>query len=82
MLFSTATTFTFGPMKIHTLVKKHFEFLNNVFEWQLDMELPVGERVRMWYLHDGAPPHFARLVAGLLNNHFPNQWVNRNGPVA
>ena len=46
------------------------------------MEVPIGEQVRMWYLHDGTPPHFARLVTEWLNNHFSNQWVGRNDPVA
>ena len=44
--------------------------------------MPVGERVRMWYLHDGTPPHFVRPVTEWLNNHFPDQWVGANGPVA
>ena len=25
-------------------------------------EVPLGEQVRMWNLHDGTPPHFARPV--------------------
>ena len=41
------------------------------------VEVPHGERVRMWYLHDGAPQHFARPITELLNNHFPNQCVGR-----
>ena len=36
----------------------YFELLNNVLEEQLDAEVPVGQRVRMWYFHDGAPLHF------------------------
>ena len=41
------------------------------------VEVPHGERVRMWYLHDGALPHFARPITEWLNNHFPNQCVGR-----
>ena len=29
-------------------VAQHLEILNNVLEEQLDVEVPVGERVRMW----------------------------------
>ena len=61
---------------------QYLDFLNNVVEGQLDVEVPLGERVRMWYLHDGAPPHFARPVTEWLNTHFPDQYVGRNGPVA
>ena len=38
---------------------QYLEFLNNVLEEYLDVEVPVGEQVRMWYWHDGVPPHFA-----------------------
>ena len=60
---------------------QYLEFSNNVLEKQLDVQVALGQRVRMWYLHDGAPPHFARPITEWLNNHFPNQWVGRNGPV-
>ena len=56
--------------------------LNNMLEEQLDVEVPLGERVAIWYLHDGAPPHFARPVTKWLNNHFPSQLVGGNGPIA
>ena len=59
----------------------YLEFLNNVLEEHLDVKVPLGERVLMWYLNDGAPPHFDRPVTEWLNNHFPNHWVGRNGPV-
>ena len=48
----------------------------------LYVEVPLGERVRMWYLHDEASPHFGRPVTEWLNNHFPNQWTDRKGVVA
>ncbi|KAJ8942137.1 hypothetical protein NQ318_021645 [Aromia moschata] len=35
----------------------------------------------MWYLHDGAPPHFARQVRDFLNVECPNRWIGRNGPI-
>ena len=43
-----------------------------VLEEQLDVEVSLGEQVRMWYLHDGTPPHFDRPVTEWLNNHFSN----------
>ena len=66
----------------NTLNASYLEFFNNVLEGQVDVEVPLDERVRIRYLHDGAPPHFARPVTKWLNNHFPNQCVGRSGPVA
>jgi hypothetical protein len=34
----------------------------------------------MWYMHDGAPAHFSRVVRGVLNNVYHVQWVGRGGP--
>ena len=52
----------------------YLEFLNNVLDEQMDVEVLLGEWVYMWHLHDGPPSHFARPLSGWLNNHFPNQW--------
>ena len=48
----------------------------------MELEVLLGERVRMWYLHDEAPPHFATPVTEQLNNHFPNHCIGRNGLVS
>uniref|UniRef100_A0A1Y1L7H2 Tc1-like transposase DDE domain-containing protein n=1 Tax=Photinus pyralis TaxID=7054 RepID=A0A1Y1L7H2_PHOPY len=45
-------------------------------------ELPLQLRQRLWYQHDGAPPHFNRAVIDHLNATFPNRWIGRGGPVA
>jgi hypothetical protein len=31
----------------------------------------------MYFQHDGASPHFTRLVMQHLNNIFPNPWIDR-----
>ena len=49
---------------------QYLEFLNNVLEEERDVEVPLGERVRMWYLNDA---YFAKPVTEWLNNHFPNR---------
>jgi hypothetical protein len=41
-------------------------------------QLPVG----MWFMHDGATPHFSRITLQYLNDHFPRKWIECNGPVA
>ena len=42
---------------------QYLEFLNNGFEEELDVKVHLGERVRMWYLDNGVPPHFARPIS-------------------
>ena len=32
------------------------------------------------FMHDGAPPHFARPVREWLDQHFPQHWIGRQGP--
>ena len=33
------------------------------------------------YQQDGAPPHFSRTARSLLDEHLPNRWIGRQGPV-
>lgn len=35
----------------------------------------------VWYQHDGAPCHSARIVSEYLNNTFPGRWIGRTGPI-
>lgn len=53
------------------------QHLNNLLE-----EVPLQIRGQMWYMHDGAPPHFHGLVRQYLSNAFGNQWIGRGGPVS
>lgn len=32
---------------------------------------------RMYFMHDGVPPHLARNVRQFLNDHFPHWWIDR-----
>lgn len=43
--------------------------------------VPLAVRQRLWFQHDGAPPHFALNVRQYLNNVFPNCWIGRGGPI-
>jgi len=45
-------------------------------------DVPLQLRVGMWFMHDGAAPHFSRIARQYLNDHFPGKWIGRNGPVA
>jgi hypothetical protein len=35
----------------------------------------------MWFMHDGAPPHFISTVTQHLNQTFGKQWIRHGGPV-
>ncbi|KAL1488367.1 hypothetical protein ABEB36_014844 [Hypothenemus hampei] len=61
--------------------RTYLQFLNNEL-YDLLEDVPLEIRRNMWYLHDGAPCHYARIVREWLNEHFPRQWIGRNGPVA
>ena len=45
-------------------------------------EVPVDIRLRVRFMHDGAPPHFSRVARQFLNRHFANKWIDRGGPIA
>jgi len=33
------------------------------------------------FQHDGAPAHFQRQVRNILDAHFPERWIGRDGPI-
>ena len=45
-------------------------------------DVPMQLRVGMWFMHEGASPHFSRIARQYPNDHFPGKWNERNGPVA
>ena len=45
-------------------------------------EVPVDIRLRMQFMHDGAPPYFSRVARQFLNQHFANKWIGRGDPIA
>lgn len=42
--------------------------------------VPLRTRALMWFMHDGAPPHFAAVVRNYLDQQYPNRWIGRGGP--
>ena len=85
ILFSTATTLTFSPMKTTSTRSTRSTTSTTVFhkcvgqyhKWLLSCTLCFTKQTKRGI----APPHFARSVTDWLNNHFPNQWVGRNESV-
>nr|CAH7751240.1 unnamed protein product [Callosobruchus chinensis] len=60
-------------------VEQYQRFLVHVLPELLE-EVPLRERCRMWYTHDGAPAHFSLVACQVLNENYPNRWTGRGGP--
>ena len=57
------------------------KFLRNELPGLLE-DIPLKVRSQMYFQHDGAPPHYSRLVREYLHVSFPSRWLGRLGPVA
>lgn len=58
----------------------YLQFLQNDLNNLLD-DVPYQDRVQMWFMHDGAPPHYSNLVRDHLTERFGDRWIGRGGPV-
>lgn len=45
-------------------------------------DVPLIQRQRMWYMQDGAPPHYLQIVRAHLNQTYGENWIGRQGPIA
>ena len=43
-------------------------------------DVPLDKRSRIYFQHDGAPPHSSRGVTNFLNFRFSGRWIGRCGP--
>jgi len=57
----------------------YLKFLQEELPQHLEDE-PLDKRGRMYFLHDGAPPHSSREGRNFLNYRFPGRWIGRGGP--
>jgi hypothetical protein len=55
----------------------------NCYQYFLENDLPtlsedlaLAIRAHMWFLHDGASPHFSIIVREFLDNMYPARWVS------
>ena len=42
-------------------------------------DVPLDKRSRIYFQHDGAPPHSSREVRNFLNCRFPGRWIGCGG---
>ena len=47
---------------------------------QLFEDVPLDKQSRMYFQHDGDPPHSSRGFTNFLNYRFPGRWIGRCGP--
>lgn len=59
--------------------ERYLEFIQNDLNGLLE-HVPLQTRRDMWFMHDGAPPHFSLIVRDHLNHIFHNRWIGRGGP--
>lgn len=57
----------------------YLQFLQEELPTLLE-DVPLATRRRMYFQHDGTPPHFSRAVSTYLNQQFPDKWIGRGGP--
>jgi hypothetical protein len=56
------------------------EFPQNELPEQLE-DVPLDTRIAMYFQHDGASPHYTRLVMQHLNDTFPNRGIGRGSTI-
>lgn len=66
--------FHFFPGNLNA--NSYCEFLRNTF-YEFVEDIPLQLRETLWFMHDGAPPHYGREPRHWLNDHFPNRWIGR-----
>lgn len=59
--------------------KKYTECVLKGVVSEFASELPLAALKKMWFQHDGAPPHFSSLARKFVDESFPNQWIGRGG---
>lgn len=67
-----------GPIELPPNLngESYLNFLNNDLVDLLG-DLPLQLRRNMWFMQDGAPPHFSLAVRDHLNETFPHRWTGR-----
>lgn len=70
--------FMVGPFRLPDRLDgaSYLRFLQEILPELLE-DLPLNLRLNMFFMHDGAPPHFARAVREYLNEQFAGRWIGR-----
>lgn len=60
--------------------RRYLRFLRRHLPGLLE-DVPLEQRQNLWYMHDGAPAHFAAAVRRHLTRRYGQRWIGRGGPV-
>ncbi|CAF3023534.1 unnamed protein product [Rotaria sp. Silwood2] len=76
----TSTKFI-GPYVLHDTMngERYLKMLKNLVWPVISQWSNIDELI---FMHDGAPPHYARTVRNWLDNNFPLKWIDRRGPTS
>ncbi len=58
--------------------ESYLEKLNDEIVPAIENRMNLEE---IFYMHDGAPPHYAQSVRQFLHETFPDRWIGRRGPI-
>lgn len=72
-----------GPFRLPNRLngQSYLNFLRDNLNELLE-DVPLDVIMNMYFMHDGAPAHFSRIVRNYLTERFENRWIGRGGPVA
>ncbi|KMQ83178.1 hypothetical protein RF55_20704 [Lasius niger] len=56
------------------------DFLENNFFNYLE-DIPLQQRIKMWFQLDGCPAHYGRTTRAWLDINYPQRWIGRGGVV-
>lgn len=54
----------------------YLHFLENDLTDLLE-EVPLHDRMNIWFMQDGAPPHYSMAVRQWLQENYPRRWIGR-----
>jgi hypothetical protein len=60
--------------------QNYLKFLQNELPEQL-VEVLLAPWIAIYFQHDGAPPHYNRLVMQHFNDTFLNRWIGRGSTI-
>lgn len=69
-----------GPFFFNDSVNMH-SYLHMLKHNILPSIVALQDKQTVWFMHDGAPAHYSRIVRNYLDAEFPNHWIGRAGPI-
>lgn len=72
-----------GPFILPDIVteSEYLNFLQNDLPPLLE-EIPIKNRVKMWYQHEGAASYFTKNTRDYLTNEYEDRWIARGASIA